>query len=374
MKRSTRSGLHVDAVESFVALLSRSGDSSSSTDFYSRLCEATCRLTAMDRAVIFRYDEGERRVRAAGAYGIDLDLFADADLDVESAPLARKALEEDRVIDVSDAAERLMPASYRDLLRDATLVCTPISAGGHWSGVLLSDRAPRKPLTNEERHLLWTIGKSAALATYARIATVQQVKARQLKERITLTREIHEGVIQRLFGVLLVFSSNVELTGEARDRCASEIQTALLELRKALQRPVAPRQLRSRPITFQQQLERLQEVHSKINITVANDSELNSLPHAHEELAQSILAEAVRNANKHASPSAVEVSAFQTDSTWSLEIVNDGVTGQSFTVGSGVGLRLAAFEALQAGGSFEFGPGLEPETWRVYLSLPINGN
>ena len=37
--------------------------------FYSSLCEAVCRLTSMDRAVIFRYDEAHRRVRAAGAYG-----------------------------------------------------------------------------------------------------------------------------------------------------------------------------------------------------------------------------------------------------------------------------------------------------------------
>ena len=44
-------------------------------DFYSRLCEATCRLADMDRAVIFRYDGARRRVRAAGAYGIDLETF-----------------------------------------------------------------------------------------------------------------------------------------------------------------------------------------------------------------------------------------------------------------------------------------------------------
>ena len=45
----------------------------SSDAFYSSLCEAVCRLTSMDRAVIFRYDEARRRVRAAGAYGIDLE-------------------------------------------------------------------------------------------------------------------------------------------------------------------------------------------------------------------------------------------------------------------------------------------------------------
>ena len=76
-------------------------DDASSDAFYSRLCEATCALTSMDRAVIFRYDEVRRRVRAAGAYGIDLDAFADAHVTVESAPVARQSLEEDRVIEVT---------------------------------------------------------------------------------------------------------------------------------------------------------------------------------------------------------------------------------------------------------------------------------
>ena len=35
-------------------------------DFYSRLCEATCRLTSMRRAVIFLYDDERRQVRAVG--------------------------------------------------------------------------------------------------------------------------------------------------------------------------------------------------------------------------------------------------------------------------------------------------------------------
>ena len=60
--------------------------------FYSRLCEATCRLADMDRAVIFRYDGARRRVRAAGAYGIPLETFADAQVTVETVPVARESL------------------------------------------------------------------------------------------------------------------------------------------------------------------------------------------------------------------------------------------------------------------------------------------
>ena len=93
--------VRIDALDMFVELLSQVEDDASSDDFYSRLCEATCALTSMERAVIFRYDEVRRRVRAAGAYGIDIDAFADAHVTVESAPVARQSLEEDRVIEVT---------------------------------------------------------------------------------------------------------------------------------------------------------------------------------------------------------------------------------------------------------------------------------
>ena len=102
----------------------------------------------MDRAIIFRYDDARRRVHAAGSYGIELDVFENAHLTVESAPIARQSLEEDRVIEVRDDDTPEVPEEYRDLLREATLVCTPMSAAGRWLGVILSDRgAGRAPLT-----------------------------------------------------------------------------------------------------------------------------------------------------------------------------------------------------------------------------------
>src|SRR5262245_47740862 len=162
----------VDALETFVDLLAQVEADGSSDDFYSRLCEATCRVASMDRAVIFRYDDARRRVRAAGAYGIELDLFENAHLTVESAPIARQALVEDRVIEVRDDDTPEVPDEYRDLLREATLVCTPLSAAGRWLGVILSDRGPGSaPLKENERQALWALGKTAALATHARLAT-----------------------------------------------------------------------------------------------------------------------------------------------------------------------------------------------------------
>jgi len=360
--------VRVDALETFVELLTRVEVDGSSESFYSSLCEAVCRLTSMDRAVIFRYDEAHRRVRAAGAYGLDLDRFTRSRVTVGSAPIARQALEEDRVIDMdAEAVAREVPESFRDLLDEATLVCCPLSAGGRWSGVILTDRRPRRPLSDDERDLLWTLGKTSALAEAARHATFQQARARQLQERIDLAREVHESVIQRLFGVLLVVSSDTPLPAEARERVTVELQAALRDLRRALQRPLG-RSAPATETTFAEEVDRLREAHPELGIELTAGSEEVGVPRQLEPIAQSVLVEAVRNARKHAHPTRVEVALRRQDGAWMMEVCNDGVRGRARTI-SGMGLRLAALEALQVGGLVEFGE-REPGIWRVRLAVP----
>jgi signal transduction histidine kinase len=359
--------VRIDALDMFVELLSQVEDDASSDAFYSRLCEATCAMTSMERAVIFRYDEVRRRVRAVGAYGIDLDAFSDAQVTVESAPVARQSLEEDRVIEVTGDIADEVPEEFRGLVRTSNLVCTPLAAAGRWFGVILSDSSKPGPLSEEERYLLWTLGKTAALATLARVATTAGARARQLQERMDLAREVHEGVIQRLFGVQLVFSSSAELKPEARQRIAAELQAALVDLRRALQRPLG----RSAPetqTTLLEEVERLRREHPDLHLVLRRGSERVAVPKPLEPLAQSVLAEAVRNAHKHARPTKVEVSLERDDDTLFLDVTNDGVGGRPKT--TGMGLKLAALEALQAGGIVEFGE-RGAGTWRVRMAVPV---
>ena len=77
--------------------------------------------------------------------------------------------------------------------------------------------------------------------------------------------------------------------------------------------------------------------------------------------------EAVRNAHKHAEPTRVERPGRTLDGAFVLEVVNDGVAGRGAP--AGMGLRLAALEALQSGGVVEFGE-REPGTWQVRLVVP----
>src|SRR3954463_5333810 len=247
-----------DALDVFVALLSGLDDQASSgRAFYDRLCEAVCRLTSMERAGLFLYDDVRKIVVPVGSHGVDPDLLADVYGTLEETPVAQRALGDDRVVEVSEQLEREVPPRYARFAGVTTLTCTPVSAGGRWLGVIFADRGGGHfALTDAERHARWTLGKTAALAASARIATTQQDRAKLLASRLDLAREIHERVVQRLFGVSLVLGKEGELSEEARERCTQEMKEALADLREAIARPLALRPLDT-GATLRGELERL---------------------------------------------------------------------------------------------------------------------
>ena len=361
----------IEALELFVEVLSQSELGESSGDgFYDRLCGAVCRLARMRRAIIFRYDPATRRVRAAGAHGLSLERFESAFVTVESAPITARSLREDKVLELEGDVSDEVPDEYASLFPEPVrLVCAPMAAAGRYIGVILADRLlSEPPLDDAERYLLWTLGKAAALASIAGIVARQSESARQLEQRIDLAREIHDRVIQRLFGISMALDGEGPLDADARVRCASETQAALSELRIALQRPLG-RAPRATQTTFVAEVERLSRLHPDLGVTLIAGSE-GDVPPTLEPLAQSVLTEAVRNAHKHASPSSVSVRVAREDGTFVLEVANDGVMGRRGR--AGMGLRLAALEALQSGGVVEFGE-REPGIWQVRLMVPIDG-
>ena len=94
------------------------------------------------------------------------------------------------------------------------------------------------------------------------------------------------------------------------------------------------------------------------------------MPERFEGLAQNVLAEAVRNARKHAQPTGIDIALAQDRDALVLQVVNDGVG--ALPGHSGIGLRLAALEALHHGALVEFGPE-ESGRWRVRLLMPLAG-
>jgi len=355
----------------FVELLSEidaERDGAPANAFHDRLCEAVCRLTSMERAVLFLHDPADERTGVAGAHGIERERLSALHVTLDDAPMARQALVKDRVVVASERIEDEVTPAYARLFGLTTLTCTPVAAAGRWLGVLFADRGGgRFRLTDEERHALWTLGKTAALAASAWVVTREHEHARRLSERLSLAREIHDHVVQRLFGVSLVLGSEGQLSAAARERCRDELHGALTELRSALRRPLAL-EPPSADGSLRTDLEELAE-RARPPIAVRWQRGF-SMPGPLDHLARAVLAEAIRNATRHANPEVVEVAVERQADDFVLAVRNDGVVDRASPAGPGMGLRLVALEAMARGGRIDAGA-REPGHWEVRLAVPL---
>jgi signal transduction histidine kinase len=353
-----------ETVDVLVELLAEIDAAAETDDFYDRVCEGLCRLTSMERVGLFLYDRTLRTVRAVGSAGVDPDLLEGVEGTLEETPIAQRALASDSVVEASESLEREVPPRYARFAGITTLTCTPVSASGRWFGVIFADRGGgRFELTEEERGAMWTLGKLAALAASVERATNQREAARRLSERISLIQQIHERVIQRLFGLLLALGSEEALSGEQRAMCHDEVREVLHELRTALGSSLAP-PANHGGASVRQIIDRVSAYQEGLVVDWPDGVEV---PAEIEPLAQSVLLEALRNADKHAKRGSVTITVDSRDGTFVLEVTNDGVGLPG--MGTGLGLRMASLEALEHSGIVEFGP-VPPDRWHVRLLVP----
>jgi signal transduction histidine kinase len=360
--------LSSEALDVVVKLLFGLEEDRGLDDFYDRLCEAICLQTSMERAVLFLYDAERKMVLPAGSHGVYREFIQHGYGTLEETPIARRALSEDRVVETTDL-ENDIPARYKNMPGVVKITCTPVAAAGRWLGVIFADRDGQPfATTSYERLTMHALGRTAALASHVREATRQLERGRRLSERIDLAREVHERVTQRLFGVSMALGSDQSLADEDRERCAAEIEAALGDLREALIGSAGSSLLELADGGLRAELDRLGRQYKRLPLVVDWRDGVD-VPERFEPLAVSILNEALRNAEKHAEPSEVRVTIDAPDGAFLLEVRNDGLADQPPRGGgSGMGLRLASYEALQRGGMLEYGR--EEERWRVRLVLP----
>jgi signal transduction histidine kinase len=358
-----------EALDAVVRLMFELGDAASgeSDPFHDRICQAACTLTSMERAVLVLYDPARRLVVPVGSHGVDPELLNHVYGNIEETPIAQRAFADDDVI-VVDSLAGHVPDRYAALPSVVGITCTPVAAAGRPLGVIFAERHGKPlELSGDERWTLHALGRTAALATTVRQAATQRERDALLLERIELAREVHESVMQRLFGVSMVLGSGRELSAEDAERAAAEIEAALGELRAALDRSLEPTSEPSRT-TLRDELRRLGRQYKSLPLRVEWEGEAD-VPEGLEPLAVSVLGEALRNAEKHARPTEVRVWIGRVDGAFALEVRNDGLGGPP-TPASGLGLRLASYESLQRGGMLEYGP--EAGEWRVRLVLPAS--
>ena len=359
-------------VDVVVGLLAELDEATESGVFYDRVCQAVVTLTSMKRAVLLLHDETYKSVIPVGSSGFDTGRLKRIGGTLDETPIAQIALDEDRVVEVGvnggdgDLAEHL-PARYASLPESSYLTCTPISAARRWLGVIFADREGEdQPLDDGESETMMTLGRLAALTASVEHSTEQRESERRLAERVELTRDLHENAIQRLFGVTLALGSDEELTKTERQRCQEELRSVVADLRHALTRPLDNPE-RPTKACLGELLERLTERRPELRVEWDDGVEV---PADLEPVSQLVLNEALRNVDRHSKPSTIDVRVASDGETFSLSVENDGAGDGRSTRGSGLGLRLAALEALRYEGLVEFGSA-GGNRWKVRLVVPV---
>lgn len=351
-------------IDVLVGLIAGIEDPESAGRLTDRICEAVCRMTSLTRAVIFLHDPTVGVSRPVGSHGVPQAMIASVAATLDEMPLAQRVLAEDRVIEVSRNLEFELPARYAGLAGITTITCAPVAAGGNWFGVIVADQGGEDySLSREDHQRVHTLGRLAAVAATVERSTLASERARSLDNRIELIREIHDQVVQRLFGLSLALGADGPLSAGERQRCSEEISAVLGQLRSSLGRPVTPREsVHSRP--FRELADWFAQAP-----TVSLEWEDGLITPEHlDSLSKSALTEGMRNADRHSDGGAVEIRVASESETFLLEVVNDRVSPDRRS-GGGLGLRLLTLEALEHDALVEFGP-IEGDRWRFCMLAP----
>ena len=166
----------------------------------------------MRRAIIFRYDAADRRVRAAGAHGLEPRA-------VRRRPRDRRVGADRRAGAARGPRRRGRRRRHAGRFPRSTPRSSPSRCGWcarRWPppaasvGVILADRLMLAAAARRRRALP---AVDAGQGRGARLGGADRCRPRprsasQLEQRIDLAREIHEGVIQRLFGVSMALDGD----------------------------------------------------------------------------------------------------------------------------------------------------------------------
>ena len=270
-------------------------------------------------------------------------------------------------------------AVAREQLTLGPAVLVPLGAAGNVRGVLTAGRRPgAMPLAPAAADMLVTFATQAGIALELAEHRRQAERVAVFEDRDRIARDLHDLVIQRLYATGISLQGAVSLIGapevaarvsqavDALDETIRDIRTSIFELQA---RPQArPTGLRSRIVEVADEMTGLLGFAPTLRLDGPLDT---GVPADAAEHLIGALREALSNAARHATASAVEVHV-QAAETLSLTVTDNG-TGIR-PGGRRSGLVNLERRAAECGGSLRVagaaGGGTQLE-WQVPLPDPV---
>ncbi|HET9589317.1 MAG TPA: GAF domain-containing protein [Anaerolineales bacterium] len=239
--------------------------------------------------------------------------------------------------------ETVVKAGFRQI------ACIPLMSGENLMGVLSVATRHEQPLEERSIQLLTAVGNWAGLAIEnARLhANVRRFAVLAERERIGM--DLHDGIIQSIYGVGLTlenaFHSIEEDPGNAKERVQQAIDSlnhVIRDLRSYIL-DLNPRQLGSEGL-----MSGLRRLVSEFRANTfaeaylsGSEMDLAGLPQAHALALFHICQEALANAAKHAKAKNVQITVWKTDERVLMEVRDDGQGFDMETMSSAIGHGLA---------------------------------
>jgi two-component system sensor histidine kinase DevS len=256
------------------------------------------------------------------------------------------------------------------LLRDAvvragfrTLICLPLVSSGNVVGVLTACSRRTDPFEEHDVQLLVAVCGWAGLSIENARLHHNARRLAVLEERERIGMDLHDGIIQSIYGVGLVLEQARLMAHEEPLQAQARIADAIRDLNLTIRDirtyilDLRPRQLGDE--NLMDGLKRLvaeyrANTNGKVLLT-GKPEEVANLPPAQALALFHICQEALANATKHAQTQRVDVSVWATDERVMLEVRDGGlgfeVAKKRMTIGHG--LANMQTRARQASGDVE---------------------
>ncbi len=254
----------------------------------------------------------------------------------------------------------------RDAVVDAgfkQMACFPLASSGNLVGVLSAVTRSSIPLDEHDIQVITAIGSWAGLAIEnARLHTDARRLA-VLEERDRIGMDLHDGIIQSIYGVGLVLEHARLLATEEPEKAADRIQQAIDSLNHTI-RDIRSYILDLRPRQFGDEnlldgLRRLVmefRVNTLVEASMAGTpDDLKDVPPSHALALFHICQESLANTAKHAHAKKVDVSVWTSPERVMLEIHDNGYGFESdkMSMTLGHGLSNMFTRAHHVGGDVE---------------------
>ncbi|MBV8195772.1 MAG: GAF domain-containing sensor histidine kinase [Candidatus Dormibacteraeota bacterium] len=316
---------------------------SSADDVLALVSSAGRALTDADTACAVLPDvTGELSIRAA--VGVHADDLRGMPIPVQQS-LSGDVIRGGKPIRVDDAAGDRR--AYPEMVTAAGMgpaIFVPLAAHGGAFGTLSASRLQGKPpFTAEHVALLVSFAEQAALAIEYGRAQEDLRRLTTLEDRERIARDMHDGVIQRLFAVGLSLQATATRTADVAtvarvEEAVKEIDQTIADLRSYIF-GLRPSVLTGVTVSVAlQQLAHEFEVQTSIVVALDVDPTLDEALSGAATHLLHLAREALSNLRRHAQATTVRVSLRRENSQALLEIDDDGVGFDVSRDGAGMGL------------------------------------